>query len=153
MVQRESTQGSGGANQKRTHVESDLESLPPAAKSEGGRSGGRGKVIPRYHDRVEDYAYVTESDLRETVEFGALQTALIQTGTFFFSGAFWLLIEQIVRQSEATSQFKFTPWMAMCVLSMIFGIALAVAGWRLFLLKQDKIKRYFPSPGDKSPAT
>jgi hypothetical protein len=139
---------SGGAAEKRAHGETNLKSDPPSTKkSEAGRSASKGKVVPRYHDRVEVYAYVTENDLRESIQFGVLQEVLIQSGTFFFSGAFWLLIELVIKQSERKPpQFEVTPWMGVCSLSILFGVILAVAGWTIFLLRQKKLKGYFPTP-------
>jgi len=73
-----------------------------------------------------------------------LHEAMIQTGTFFFSGAFWLLIELLVRGSESQEGLHFTSWMAMCLLSMVFGGLLAFFGWRVVVMRRTKLKNYFP---------
>lgn len=148
MAQRESFgESSGGPPDKRAHGDLELRSPPPAERKRGGgRSQDQGKVTFQYHGRVEHYAYVTESDLREAVEFGFLHQVLIQSGTFFFSGAFWLLTELVIKQTEISPSFKITPWMGVCGLSMLFGSVLNFAGWRLYVAKQKKLEKYFPKP-------
>jgi hypothetical protein len=142
---KQDNQRAGGGIDKRAGGESELQSKRPPEKSEGGASRSRkGKVIPRYHDRVEDYAYVTEADLKEAVDLSIVQQVMIQVGTFFFSGAFWLLAELIIREGK-TDQFQFTPWMAVCILSVMFGAVLWLAGWFLFRMKQKKLTKYFPA--------
>jgi hypothetical protein len=139
---RELIQRAGGATEKRIYEEAE-QKVRPTRKFEGPRGGGKGKVIPQYHSRIEEYAYVTQADLREAVSLGVLQQVLIQTGTFFFSGAFWLFIDLIIRQAEGSAPFRPTPWMGVCLLSIVFGVVLAVAGWAIFLMKQEKLRRYF----------
>jgi hypothetical protein len=108
------------------------------------RGSSKAKVISRISDRVEDYALVTRGDLEAAVELGGLQQILTQVGTFLFSGAFWLLIELVVRESEKPQGFVFTAWMGMCLLSVFAGGSVSYAGWRLFRLKQANLKKYFP---------
>jgi hypothetical protein len=131
------------ATEKRRSIE-EYESPPPARKNESTRTGGRGKVTARFHDRTEDYCYITEGDLREVVEFGYLNQALIQAGTFFFSGGFGLFAELVVREADSGKRFSITPWMGTFIVSMVFGAVLAGVGWLVFLVKQKKIRKYFP---------
>jgi hypothetical protein len=108
----------------------------PRARSQ---SRSQGRVVHRVHGRTEDYVYVTRNDLREIKTFGWLHQSLMGVGTFFFSGAFWLLIELLAHQEHVT----FTAWMGMCLLSIAFGAALIVVGLCIFSLKQKKIDNYF----------
>jgi hypothetical protein len=70
---------------------------------------------------------VTLGDLREISEFGWLERFLFGTGM----------------RSEK-EKFEFTPWMAICVISMIAGLVLAIVGLILSGLKQKKLNKYFP---------
>ena len=96
---------------------------------------------------------MTQNDLAEASEFGLMQQLLTQVGMFFFSGAFWLLIDLIIKAYEESqkpnSSFEFSAWMFMCILSMIFGAALFFVGWRLSVVRQKKLKKYFPSDEDE----
>jgi hypothetical protein len=57
-------------------------------------TGGSGaSAYPHYRDRHEVYILVTKDDLKETRILGWIQQTLFGIGTFFFSGAFWLLME------------------------------------------------------------
>jgi cytosine/uracil/thiamine/allantoin permease len=84
---------------------------------------------------------VTRDDLREVKAFGWLQQGLLTLGTFFFSGAFWLLAELFAHQ-EAEGITQFTAWMGMCVVSMIFGIALIITAIVFYALKQKRLNKY-----------
>src|SRR5262245_45129227 len=83
---------------------------------------GGSKVVPHYRDRHVEYVPVTREDLREIWAFGWLEQTLFGVGTFFLSGAFWLLIELMATHEK---KFEFTAWMAMCVISIVAGGALA----------------------------
>jgi len=106
----------------------------------GGGQTGRGRVRQKIHDRVEEYVYVTRDDLREIRTIGWLQQFLFGMGTFFFSGAFWLLIELIAHQRE----FEFTAWMGMCIVSITAGITVAAVGLVMFFLRKKRLDKYFP---------
>jgi hypothetical protein len=112
---------------------------PETIKRTEGKSRS-GKVHHRIHDRTEEYVYVTRGDLRELLTYGWLHQSLTGVGTFFFSGAFWLLAELLAHQEH----FIFTSWMATCIISMIFGAVLASCGIIIFRVKQKKLEHYFP---------
>jgi hypothetical protein len=57
---------------------------------------------------------VTRDDLREVRELGWLERALFGVGTFFFSGAFWLVFELLAHQDHT----EFNAWIGMCLLSI-----------------------------------
>jgi hypothetical protein len=59
-------------------------------RATGGGGGARAHAY--YQDRHEEYILVTKDDFREIQAFGWIQQALFGIGTFFFSGAFWLLM-------------------------------------------------------------
>jgi hypothetical protein len=101
--------------------------------------GNGGYIHLRFHDRLEEYACVTRDDLRASMEFNVLAQFLFGVGMFFL-GALWPLVELLGHQER----FEPTPWMAVCGLSMAFGLALAIVGLRLLWLKQDRLKKYFP---------
>jgi len=99
-----------------------------------------------YHHRHEEYVLVIRDDLQEIKTFGWLQQVLFGTGVFFFSGAFWLLMELLAHQEmEEKGKFEFTAWMAMCVLSMGFGATLSLVALILFWLRQRRLTKYFPA--------
>jgi hypothetical protein len=109
-------------------------------RSERAAVGGEGaKAHPRYRDRHEDYILVTQDDLREIKTLGWVQQALYGTGTFFFSGAFWLIMELMAHQEK----FEFTPWMGVCIISMASGVVLAVVGLIMFSMRQKRLSKYF----------
>ena len=114
-----------------------------AARSERPtrRAGGGARAHPHYEDRHEEYLLVTKDDLREIRAFGWMQQGLLVSGTFFFSGAFWLFIELVAHQSE-NGKFEFTSWMGMCVLSMGFGTILGVIAWGHAILRQRRLNKY-----------
>jgi predicted transporter len=82
---------------------------------------------------------VTKDDLREIKGFGWLQQGLFGSGTFFFSGAFWLLAELVSHNEKS----EFTSWMAMCILSILFGLVLISIGLFLHYLREKKLDKYF----------
>jgi hypothetical protein len=104
--------------------------------------GNGGYIRHWVHDRSEEYACVTRDELREIMEFNILAQSLFGGGTFFL-GALWPLIELLGHQER----FEPTPWMAVCGLSMAFGLTLAIIGLRLLWLKQDRLRKYFPPQG------
>ena len=83
---------------------------------------------------------MTRDDLREVKEIGWLQQALFGVGTFFFSGAFWLLMDILAHQEK----YELNAWISMCLLSMGFGGIIGLVGLRLFVLKQKRLDKYFP---------
>jgi hypothetical protein len=97
--------------------------------------------IPHYSDQHENYITVSPSILRELSTFGWLQEGLGAAGTFFFSGAFWLLVTLLVEHLEEIK--KYAPWLMLCVISMIFGGILIWIGYSHFRLKQDRINDIF----------
>jgi hypothetical protein len=119
--------------------------VPKRTNSNGAdeSSGNSGSIRHQVHDRYVEYVYVTPDDLRETREINALQEVLFGVGTFFFSGAFWLLLHLLAHQDR----FAITAWMAACALSMLFGLTLAIVGLRLQWMRQDRLKKYFPVKG------
>ena len=78
-------------------------------------------------------------DLREIKTLGWVQQTLYGSGTFFFSGAFWLIIELMAHQEK----FAFTPWMGVCIISMAAGVILAAVGLVMFSLRQKRLNKYF----------
>lgn len=84
---------------------------------------------------------MTRDDLREIKGFGWLQQALFGTGTFFFSGAFWLLAELL--SHEEKDKFEFTAWMGMCVVSIIAGLTLIGTSLILYNLREKRLGKYF----------
>src|SRR5262245_53097634 len=100
---------------------------PPLFSIAGGLKEGA-KAVPYYHDRHEEYELVTRDDLREIRAFGWLQQSLFGVGAFFFSGAFWLLIQLLAQQEKV----EFTAWMGMCLISIVFGVVVAGIGLVLF---------------------
>jgi hypothetical protein len=104
-------------------------------------------AVPHYRDRHEEYLLVTRDDLREIRNFGWFQQTLFGVGTFFFSGAFWLLAELIAHQEHG--KFEFTPWMAVCVISMIAGAALGFIGFVMFLMRQRRLNKYFANESER----
>jgi hypothetical protein len=124
--------------------------LAPPASEEDRRAnrtgGGEGeetgaRAHAHYRDRHEEYVLVTRDDLREIKAFGWLQQALLTIGTFFFSGAFWLLAELAAHQ-ETEGKSQITSWMGMCVASMIFGISLIIVAVIFYALKQKRLNKY-----------
>jgi hypothetical protein len=105
---------------------------------------GGAQAVPHYCDRHEEYELVTKDDLREIYAFGWLEKTLFGVGTFFFSGAFWLLIELMAHQEK----FEFTAWMGTCAVSIVAGGVLAAIGLVLFYLKQQRLEKYFPKISD-----
>jgi hypothetical protein len=101
--------------------------------------GNGGYIHLRVHDRLEEYACVTRDDLRASMEFNVLAQFLFGVGTFFL-GALWPLVELLAHQER----FEPTSWMAVCGLSIAFGLTLATIGLRLLWLKHDRLKKYFP---------
>jgi hypothetical protein len=121
---------------------SDAGSGASGRRSESSRSPTRpisagAKVHAHYQDRHEEYIPVTKDDLQEVRTFGWLQQSLFGTGTFFFSGAFWLLMELLSREP------KFTAFVAMCILSMAFGAILGAIGLVMFAIRQRRLNKYF----------
>ena len=127
---------SGGTNTPAEHHTISARTPQPARRAAGGEGA---RVYPHYEDRHEEYVLVIRDDLREIRSLGWLQQSLFGTGTFFFSGAFWLLMDLVAHQERA----EFTAWMGMCVLSMIFGIMLGGVGLVLFSLRQRRLNKYF----------
>ena len=99
------------------------------------RSGAR--AHPHYQDRHEEYMLVTREDLTEVRAFGWMQQSLFGAGTFFFSGAFWLIMELLAHE------LKFTAWIGMCLISMAFGGILLGIGFAMFMLRQNRLNKYF----------
>jgi hypothetical protein len=127
----------GGSDIPAEHL---ARSSSPASRRVLRAAGGEGaRVHPHYQDRHEEYVLVIRDDLREIRSLGWLQQSLFGVGTFFFSGAFWLMIELMAHQER----FEFTAWMGECVLSVLFGIVLAVVGLVLFTLRQRRLSKYF----------
>jgi hypothetical protein len=115
-----------------------------ASGSAGSKSGLAGaQVHPKYHDRHEEYVLVTRDDLREVRELSWFQQGLFGVGAFFFSGAFWLLIELLAHQQK----YEFDAWVGMCLLSMAFGAIVGGVGLRLFFMRQQRLDKYFPKDG------
>ena len=83
---------------------------------------------------------MTPSDLTDISKFGWLEYALSQTGGFFFAGALW----QAVSILAAQDHFQFTPWLAVCAVSMAFGLILMGVGLVLVNMRQAKVRKYFP---------
>jgi len=66
-----------------------------------------------------------------------MEQSLFGVGAFFFSGAFWLVIELLAHE------FKFTAWIGMCLISMAFGGLCFVVGLVMFGLRQRRLDKYF----------
>lgn len=82
---------------------------------------------------------MTRDELREIRAFGWLQQTLYGIGTFFFSGAFWLLVDLLAHQEH----YGFTARMGMCVVSMVFGGVIASVGLIMFGLRQRRLNKHF----------
>jgi hypothetical protein len=126
---------SGGTTAKAQQTES----IEAAAKHRATGLQGGAQAVPHYRDRHEEYMLVTKDDLREIRALGWLQQTLFGAGTFFFSGAFWLLAELMSHQEH----FEFTAWMGMCVISILAGLIVAAIGLILFGLRQKRLDKYF----------
>jgi hypothetical protein len=127
----------GGTNTPAEHrTGSSSRASRPALRAAGGEGA---RAYAHYQDRHEEYVLVIRDDLREIRSLGWLQQSLFGIGTFFFSGAFWLLIELMAHQER----FEITAWMGMCLLSILFGVTLAVVGLVLFSLRQRRLNKYF----------
>ena len=148
---RDSSSRQGGVGNTRTidNMRAGFEK-GQAGPEQIGASGSVGaRVHHRYHDRTEDTIAVTRDDLREIKAVGWIQQSFSTLGTFFFSGAFWLLFELMAHQEK----FEFTAWMGMCVVSIIAGGALASAGWIMFALKQKRLNKYFDGDAKQGAVT
>ena len=120
-----------------------------SASSSRKRDEGDGaRHIPHYLEQHEDYVPVNRPLLRELSSFGWLQEGCGAAGTFFFSGAFWLFFTMLFEHSDEYK--KYVPWFLMCIVSMIFGLALLGVGYSHFKLKQDRISDIFrENPTDR----
>jgi len=121
----------------------DIGSQSSKHKRKYGSNRGGAKHIARYHDRHEDYIPVSPQHLRELSTFGWLQEGAGAVGMFFFSGAFWLAVTVAFEHSKELT--KYTDWLFVCFLSVIFGIALIVIGWTHFNMKQLRIRELLES--------
>jgi hypothetical protein len=124
----------------------------PRRRAAGGAADAGARVHAKYYDRHEEYVPVTRDDLREIRAFGWMQQSLFGVGTFFFSGAFWVLVELLAHQEQA-GKYEFTAWMGMCVVSMTAGTLLAGVGLIFHSLRQRRLDKYFreevPAPTDQ----
>jgi hypothetical protein len=112
-----------------------------ASRSRKREEGDGARHIPHYVDQHEDYVPVSRLLLRELSSFGWLQEGCGAAGTFFFSGAFWLLLTMLFEHGDEYK--KYVPWFLMCIISMIFGSVLLWVGYSHFKLKQDRISEIF----------
>lgn len=85
---------------------------------------------------------MTRDDLEDVREFGPLQQILFGSGSFLFSGAFWLAITLLIEHAGHYEEYGFG--FLLCAISMIAGGTLAYVGYRLFRMKQARLDKYFP---------
>ncbi len=105
--------------------------------------------IPHYLDQHEEYIPVSRPLLEELSTFGWLQEGAAAAGTFFFSGAFWLLVTLLVEHNDEIP--KYAPWLLTCIVSMLFGAALVWVGYHHFRLKQNRIREIFRENPSSTP--
>lgn len=92
---------------------------------------------------------MNERDLRELLTIDAVQQLMMAVGTFFASGATWLAIEKLMEQDK----FQITPLLGVCGVSIVFGGALFVAGFVLYIMRRQKIRDIFSEVEEESPRT
>jgi hypothetical protein len=113
----------------------------PAGKSRRSKIGEEegAKVHNHYKLRHEEYVPVTRDDLREIQMYGWMHQLLFGVGSFLFSGAFWLLIELLIKEKFS----DIVPWVLACGACIAAGGALSGVGLVLFFMKQKRLEKYF----------
>lgn len=91
-------------------------------------------MVSEYYSRTQQVIPVNRNDLEDLVTFDGLQFSAMSLGGFFLSGATWLGAEKLLDQEK----FAWTPILALCSVSICFGLLALVAG---FVLRNNKRRR------------
>lgn len=131
----------GGAGATKAIEPFNVGTTPELSAGDIGAAAGGAQHTPTYIHSTAEYVAVRKSDLREISEFGWLEEGAGAVGLFFFSGAFWLAVTLL---SEHSTNLKtYLPWFGVCLLSMLFGVALLWIAHSHFKMRKNRIDDYF----------
>ena len=81
---------------------------------------------------------MSRTDPKDFMEIDGTALWLLSAGSFFASGAFWLFAEHQFEIGMAWDMQQ-----SFCLLSILFGEVLSIAGWRIHLMKRRRIEAVF----------
>lgn len=103
---------------------------------------GGARIETHYQHRTTKVVGVNETDLRDLLTIDGVELGLISFGQFMFSGALWLLLDKMSEEA-----FAWGALTGFCAASILFGLALIVAGWSMRHMKRRKINSIFNETG------
>lgn len=99
---------------------------------------GGALIETQYHSRTSKVVPVNETDLHDLLDFDATEVGLMGVGQFMASGALWLFLDKYM-----DANFAWTGLSGFCAASFVFGVALIAAGFKMRLMKRQRIQRIF----------